>query len=1247
MKRIFFVLMFLIIFSVQRIFSEEIEINGASLVLKTDKGNKVSIYPIYTEIRNNTSTHFYYIELSKTKPVKTALSVLDIKSPKKNIIKSITAYSISNITQFTEIFNETECFTIIKKIKKNITIQVPGILPNETKNETITIEEDAPEQTCQQIERQINKTKFVFSPISLMDNTKNDKFLIAVSTQPFVSFSWNYTNPSLSFDPTISCGGIITTPGEYFMTENCSISNNHGLQIYSENVTLDCQGYWFIGANTSSFYGILAGLYKNITIKNCNIDNFITGIYFSSNGSIINVFANASYYPSSGVYGRGIYTTSKNLTLENSTLISQHRPLYCSSCNAVTKNNKFLTAFSYSVGATFQFSASLYSENDTYTGGGSEAAMVIDSTSNARFVKPNMLISGVGNGILISSTSQNVSIDCLNNTILGTGDYKGIYALSKNTNISNCNISNFKRAIDITNAENTTIENLTLFGNGSLGDGYGLYMYNCKNCKIKNITSASVRSSIAYGIGSVFLYGENITAENIISNGTNTAGLFISASKNVEVKNSNLYAYGYAPLYITGTGEGTKNITISNVTGIQTLNVVGAYPALNLYSNVEGVKVSNSYFEGGGGRAISTVLNVTEINISNVKLKEILNINLVFVAASTLPANKPLVNITIDCSGNVVNSTSTKIFYEFQIRAPGVKILNCPILNSSYGILADASNIDVENVTFSGNNDNRFFSTTGYENITLKNLNISKTGYIAYLENAKNITIENVFADKTNTTIDPAVFFNSTNNSLIKNLTIINSPSNAIYFEKSTQNRIENANLSTSSTGETVLFINSQNNQIENTTITASNSVALRLSAATANNITNSYLYSSISNSIHFLSSSNSNIFENNTLQTTFSSANVYIQSGTSNVFIKNKIIGGTTGVYAITSSSGNVFVLNNFTSSSVFVEDNTNSNFYNTTYEGKNQGNIYENVINFDVTIWGFTNSSIPGFYIGENKKYNSTTSKGKMIGAEDGAPLTPLNNIPYPNNFSFVKPNAWNVTYYPYNSGVYFEHTDCVSPINKPLNRTITLYNNNSVFLRNILEEATYSSNSTTATINETDLLFYVIGICCDFENELCTNSSKSVVFGVYNTSLFADFSPYARPDGVSLKTNMFAEFCNYSVFPIFTFKNAGATLNHIDMTQYMVNYTTNVSDASKVLFYGIASDTYIRQCFVSNIYNETAKSTTREIEILGRQLSAEEQTMIVSAPNNIGFVFGAIIIVLVLAAYFYFVYLRGDRQ
>jgi len=94
-------------------------------------------------------------------------------------------------------------------------------------------------------------------------------------------------------------------------------------------------------------------------------------------------------------------------------------------------------------------------------------------------------------------------------------------------------------------------------------------------------------------------------------------------------------------------------------------------------------------------------------------------------------------------------------------------------------------------------------------------------------------------------------------------------------------------------------------------------------------------------------------------------------------------------------------------------------------------------------------------------------------------------------------------------------------------------------------------------------------------------------------------------------------------------------------------MVNYTTNVSDASKVLFYGIASDTYIRQCFVSNIYNETAKSTTREIEILGRQLSAEEQTMIVSAPNNIGFVFGAIIIVLVLAAYFYFVYLRGDRQ
>jgi hypothetical protein len=98
---------------------------------------------------------------------------------------------------------------------------------------------------------------------------------------------------------------------------------------------------------------------------------------------------------------------------------------------------------------------------------------------------------------------------------------------------------------------------------------------------------------------------------------------------------------------------------------------------------------------------------------------------------------------------------------------------------------------------------------------------------------------------------------------------------------------------------------------------------------------------------------------------------------------------------------------------------------------------------------------------------------------------------------------------------------------------------------------------------------------------------------------------------------------------------------------MSEYMVNYTANVSEASKVLFYGIASDTYLRQCFISNIYNETAKSTTREIEILGRQISAEEQTMITAPPNNIGYVFGAVVIVLVLAAYFYFVYLRGEKQ
>jgi hypothetical protein len=104
-------------------------------------------------------------------------------------------------------------------------------------------------------------------------------------------------------------------------------------------------------------------------------------------------------------------------------------------------------------------------------------------------------------------------------------------------------------------------------------------------------------------------------------------------------------------------------------------------------------------------------------------------------------------------------------------------------------------------------------------------------------------------------------------------------------------------------------------------------------------------------------------------------------------------------GIY-LDGAINNTICLNNFTDFteiSYYISDTTGSNFYNCTYEGKNQGNIYENVINGSIVVTGTVASSIPGFYIGTSGAgvpYSNSTSGGKFscnfAGCADYAPLT-----------------------------------------------------------------------------------------------------------------------------------------------------------------------------------------------------------------------------------------------------------------
>jgi hypothetical protein len=87
-------------------------------------------------------------------------------------------------------------------------------------------------------------------------------------------------------------------------------------------------------------------------------------------------------------------------------------------------------------------------------------------------------------------------------------------------------------------------------------------------------------------------------------------------------------------------------------------------------------------------------------------------------------------------------------------------------------------------------------------------------------------------------------------------------------------------------------------------------------------------------------------------------------------------------------------------------VQDLNGSNYYNTT-----EGNIYANVMNFSIIIWGSSPSGISGLFIGTSSSYNNTTSLSKFscsfAGCADYAPLTQIKNTP-PVAGSIVRVNA-----------------------------------------------------------------------------------------------------------------------------------------------------------------------------------------------------------------------------------------------
>lgn len=119
----------------------------------------------------------------------------------------------------------------------------------------------------------------------------------------------------------------IVHPGSYYVTGPL-FSTNHGIRIFSGDVTVDLMGFTITGINNTNFHGIHVVAndvvaFRNIVIRNGGVSEFGNGVYLQNvvGGSVrdMTVSQNA---------GRGIWIMAQNLSCR-SIMVEQ---------NAVTEN---------------------------------------------------------------------------------------------------------------------------------------------------------------------------------------------------------------------------------------------------------------------------------------------------------------------------------------------------------------------------------------------------------------------------------------------------------------------------------------------------------------------------------------------------------------------------------------------------------------------------------------------------------------------------------------------------------------------------------------------------------------------------------------------------------------------------------------------------------------------------------------------------------------------------------------------
>lgn len=618
----------------------------------------------------------------------------------------------------------------------------------------------------------------------------------------------------------------------------------------------------------------------------------------------------------------------------------------------------------------------------------------------------------------VIQNSNYSTIDC--DGLNSSADIENVLYISDAVDftVRNCEFTSGDTPIAMSNMETPLIENCVIHGLSN--DGISIAASNLATINSTTINSAD------YGID---LFTSTNSVIDLVSavgaNATDSVGVY-SEGDNTTTINSNISNYSVAVFYLNNDGGLIENVygeismPDSGVFGFDTSNY-NTLRNCTAETNVPSGEFAGGIFVGGSN---NNIFNFTAYGTgggvimqegeNNTVIDTNINVEGLAFMAET--------EINVSVSNAYLNSTLGMAFYLNNSHSVNYNSLTIYSNESPY--LGDSETITITNSYFNGT-DNGALLIYSLTNLALTNITANAQTDAVYLQHSNTTVFQNcsiignnyglLLLHSNNILINDSSVFTNENNTLYlanaTNTSVYDTSFNATNADAISIYEVSNsifANLSISALNKAFFIRNSNTTAILDCN-SSSDEIGLQLQdTITADVAGNSFTVGGL-DALYLYNSTNNTIFNN----TFTSDNNPVVHFGnytTDSTFYFNTVIttADTTLLSVAELAGNNSFYLNNFTdTASTYASDLNGTNYYNVTYDGKNQGNIWFNVINNTVAVFGTVDSSYPGLYIGaygSGYPYNSSTSLGKISGFTDYAPLTNQSNVPPTINSSRI---------------------------------------------------------------------------------------------------------------------------------------------------------------------------------------------------------------------------------------------------